>query len=63
MIYLSFNQLAIFISTCLAIILGLRNNVVFFEIEKYVLLFLTMAILYIVEFVITKTKLRKILGK
>lgn len=63
MIYLSFNQLAIFISTCLVIILGLRNNVVFFEIEKYVLLFLTMAILYIVEFIITKTKLRKILGK
>ena len=62
-IYLSFNQLAIFISTCFVIILGLRDNVVFLEIEKYVLLFFTMAILYFVEFVITKTKLRKILGK
>lgn len=62
-IYLSFNQLAIFISTCLMIILGLRNNEVFIKIEKYVLLFLTMTILYIVEFIITKTKLKKILGK
>lgn len=63
MIYLAFNQLAIFIATLIIIIVGWRNFAFFTRIEKYVLLLFTMIIIYVIELVITKTKLGIILGK
>lgn len=63
MIYLAFNQLAIFIATSIIIIVGLRKFVFFTQIEKYALLLITMLIIYGIELVITKTKLGIILGK